>query len=190
MNHRYRLPIYALLIALLMACQTQEDQPKTKVYFDLNGFLQQQSEQLSKSNPKVTKQLTANQKSETTTIDSLNWTKELEIFQQADLNKPSYQLSYDVTKLGTLVMLYQLKPSEHLAVKELKIELDSVRNLPKTIEAVVSEDNLLFSSQKKLNIICQATADGRWCIKKYSVLGSQKLILTDLKNYSVVATVL
>lgn len=178
-----------IFLFLLGSCQTPADTEQTKVYFDLKGFIEKQIIELNKRKPLVTKEMSigSNQdKAETTTID---WSKELELFIQADLNKQAFQLSYDISQPTPNAYLYTLKKGEKLSVKSLKIVIDKTSKQPNLIEAVLQEKNKLYDSEKLLSLTCTMRPEGIWLIKTYKISGFQQLTLADKKGFSVTGTI-
>jgi len=108
---------------LLVGCTESETQNSTKTYLDLAGLVNKQITELNKNQPPTHKILVIEEKKEVLNTNKIDWQKELELFLQADINKQSYQLSYN--KEETLQMaLYTLKEGENLPVKSLKIIFD------------------------------------------------------------------
>ncbi|MDZ7935872.1 MAG: hypothetical protein U5M51_13105 [Emticicia sp.] len=67
------------------------------------------------------------EKKEVLNTKKIDWQKELELFLQADLNKQSYQLSYNKEETPQMAV-YTLKEGEKLPVKSLKIIFDEDKN--------------------------------------------------------------
>ena len=87
-------------LSLLAACEPgQAPGPATPhpAYFDLLGLLKTQSAQLNQHRPVVEKQvLLRDGEQETSRVAQTDWAKELQIFQQADINKPALRGRYVV----------------------------------------------------------------------------------------------
>ncbi|RSK43706.1 hypothetical protein [Hymenobacter rigui] len=157
-------------------------------YFDLPGFLEQQSQQLNQQQPAVEKQvLLRDGKQETTRVPKTDWAKELQIFQQADINKPALRGLYAVDSMtlpsGLLQRTYRRQSgTDHPVEKLTVISRDS---MVQDVTAMVAQDNPLVYSAKALELHCQ---NGR--LVSYSVNGVQKLILFDSVRYAVRGRVL
>ncbi|MFN4144679.1 MAG: hypothetical protein ACK4GN_02565 [Runella sp.] len=174
-------------LGLLGGCTSAEDSTPVKNYYDLKGFITQQVVELEKRKPAVEKQLTIGQNQETHTTTDIDWSKELDLFAQADLNKPAYLASYTVQKLGEFAWLYTLKQGEKQPVRSLKIVLDKASQKPTWIEAVLQEENRLYESQKHLLLQAALRPEGIWLIKSYDISGFQHLSMTEPKQYQVKA---
>jgi hypothetical protein len=105
---------------LLVGCTELETENSTKTYFDLASLVNQQIAELNKNQPLTHKNLAIEEKKEVLNTNKIDWQKELELFLQADLNKQSYQLSYNKEETPKMAV-YMLKEGENLPVKSLKI---------------------------------------------------------------------
>lgn len=163
---------------LLVGCTESETQNSTKTYFDLAGLVNQQITELNKNQPLTHKNLTIEKKKEVLNTNKIDWRKELELFLQADLNKQSYQLSYNKEETSQMA-LYTLKEGENLAVKSLKIIFDEDKKA-KNIEARVQTGNYLYQSEKHLFM----TLDKNHLIH-YQIDGWQELFIGNKKSFKV-----
>ncbi|GAA4018796.1 hypothetical protein GCM10022408_35810 [Hymenobacter fastidiosus] len=164
-------------------------QPVRKpLYFDVKGLLDVQTALLKQQNPAVEKQVQLRDgQPETARVPRVDWSKELQIFYQADINKSALRGAYSVlppvqTAQGTQ-QTYVRKPGIENAVERLAVIFSgpAVRE----ISAVLTQDNPLFFSRKKLVFTCLA---GK--LRSYRVEGLQKLVLFDTLRYSATARVL
>jgi hypothetical protein len=111
-------------------------------------------------------------------FNKIDWQKELELFLQADLNKQSYQLSYNKEETPKMVV-YMLKEGESLPVKSLKIIFDEDKSV-KHIEALIQTENYLYKSEKYLLM----TLDKNH-LTHYQIEGWQELFIGKKKNFKV-----
>ena len=167
---------------LLLGCAENSNQNTTKTYFDLAGFINQQISQLTNSQPLTQKNLLINEHTEAISTKDIDWKKELDLFVQADLNKQSYQLSYNTDSTQNTV-IYQLKKGENLPVKALKIEFDEEKS-PKHIEASMQVANYLYKSEKNLSMDFEKKQ-----LKNYQIEGWQKLFVGSKKGFKVVGKI-
>lgn len=152
-------------------------------YFNLLGFLEQQSTLLGQRRPAVEKQvLLRDGQQETTRVQPTEWAKELQIFQQADINKPALRSLYAVDSValpsGLVRRTYRRLPGTDHPVEQLTVT--SQGNVVQDITAAVAQDNPLVYSAKTLELHCQ---NGQ--LTSYRVNGVQKLILFDSIRYAV-----
>ncbi|SNR50733.1 hypothetical protein [Hymenobacter mucosus] len=187
-----------LLVSLLLlgACGPGEDttvrlNPANRKpgYFDVKGFLNQQVALLNQRKPAVDKQVELrNGQLETTRVAQTDWSKELQIFYQADINKPALRNAYTITPSAYSaggVQRYARKPGVEGTVESLTINAANGTNQVQELTAIIKQDNALFYSEKKLRLSC---TQGQ--ITSYEVTGVQKLVLFDSVRYSVRTRVL
>ncbi|UPL48973.1 hypothetical protein [Hymenobacter sublimis] len=180
----------ASMVVFLAACEAGEDATvrpnpanRKPAYFNLLGFLETQATLLNQRQPAVEKQvLLRDGQQETTRVTQLDWAKELQIFQQADINKPAlrglYQVDSAATAEGFTRRSYRRQPGTEHPVEQLTVlsEGSTVRELT----ATVAQDNPLVYSAKTMTLRCQ---NGQ--VASYQVRGVQKLVLFDSVRYSV-----
>jgi hypothetical protein len=152
-------------------------------YFDLLGFLQTQTTRLDRRRPAVEKRvLLRDGQQETTRTQPTDWARELQIFQQADINKPALRGLYTIDSVqlsgGLMQRTYRRQPGTDYPVAQLNV----VQQGPtvQSITAVVAQDNPLVYSAKNLELRCQ-----NGTVVSYRVTGVQKLILFDSVRYAV-----
>lgn len=185
MNYRFLTFVAAILLFSLLACNQEEardDAPKS--YYDLKGFIENQIVYLSEKKPEVSKTAILGNKREVSVTREMDWKKELELFVQADINKPSYRQSYEVIRNGPLHYEYRLKPGNDLPVAYLKIDTDSVLKQPMRVEALIRTKNKIYNSEKKLVLNAQKR-NSLLEINSYEVNGYQKLIFVEKKEFGI-----
>lgn len=175
--------VYVLSLMLgFSACQSESAEMKVKKYYDLKGLMEKQIEALKLENPKVQKDISINESVENQTIDSLDWSKELEFFVQADLNKPAFVNSYRVDS-SSVGVKYFLKETENLPVKFLEVNRigeDSIE-----IRALVSNNNYLYDTERNLKLSLQKSQ-----LIDYQINGFQKVVFGKKKMFKVEGKVL
>ncbi len=177
---------FACFILTIFSCNSPSSQSDTKTYFDLKGLLDAQIKLLNQSKPLVKKSLMVSNNQEQTAVTITDWEKELELFRQADLNKPAYKQSYETIKsekADTTTIEYRLKNTEKLPVKVLRIFLNKDQQFM-GLWAEVHQENMIYHSDKTLLMSCDPSKSGA-TIKSYQVKGYQKLVYFDEKPFSV-----
>ena len=175
--------VYVLCLMLgISACQSKSAEMKVKKYYDLKGLVERQIESLKSEKPKVQKDILVNEVSENQTVDSLDWTKELEFFIQADLNKPAFVSSYRVDS-SSMGVKYFLKETENLPVKFLEINRLGEDGIE--IKALVANNNYLYDTERNLKL---ALKQGQ--LIDYQIDGFQKVVFGKKKNFKVNGKVL
>lgn len=172
-----KLTYLLILSVFLTSCGAENQEGQTKKYFDLKGLIEQQIQVLQKRKPMIQKTISMAENSENQQIKSVDWAKELELFTQADLNKPAFISSYTIDSSAN-GMKYVLKETEKLPVKYLTIT--KVGGKTTQIEALVSNENYLYQSEKhlKLSLINEQLSD-------YQIDGFQKVVFGDKKDFKI-----
>jgi hypothetical protein len=151
-----------LLFFTLLAC-TSSTEPATHFYDWKKELNQLYSFPLS-----VKKTVILDGSTEVIDSVQVDLKKEWALFEEADLNKPAYALSYEDRSIPGTIQ-YVLKKGEDLPVRSFKIELDSLGR-PSSVDFEISSENLIYSTSKKLSMHLFA---GR--VVSYSISGSQAL---------------
>jgi len=184
-------------LLLLAACGSDDaarlGQPSRKpLYFDVKGLLDAQVVTLSKQNPAVEKKVQLrNGQLETTRVPHVDWSKELAIFYQADINKTALRGAYTLGNQGrpeTPWFFWQRRPGIDAPVVKLTVVpsgADTLRGPVELLTAVIRQDNPLFYSEKTLELHAR---QGK--LMSYEVRGVQKLVLFDTVRYSVSGRIL
>ncbi|MBO0360345.1 hypothetical protein J0X19_20460 [Hymenobacter sp. BT186] len=189
---------WLLPVALLLAACGSEDASvrpaanRKPNYFDVKGLLDTQIAELNRRQPAVEKQVRLrNGKIETTRVAKTDWNKELQVFYQADINKPALRGAYSETDSAAGqpdgVKVYKLvAPDAKAPVVSLAVNTPgAVPSTAQELTAIVRQDNALFYSEKRLRLRTQSGA-----LKEYEVQGVQKLIMFDTVYYTVRTRVL
>ena len=181
--------ILALMAVVLMSCENSEVEGNDeKYYYDLKGFINNQIIILNEKKPKVSKELIMDGHKEVSTNNDVDWKKELELFIQSDLNKPSYRQSYTVVRADSLSYEYILKPGEDLPVRHLNIKLDQTMHQPVAVKALLKSENKIYTSEKNISLTC-TKRENLLEISSYSVAGYQKLAFMKKKSFNVSAKI-
>lgn len=173
---RFFYSIFLLSTLLISSCTDSTQQNQPNVYFDVLGFVKRQIAHLSAQKPLVSKDVAINENRNQQTTRAIDWSRELELFTQADINKPALRSSYQIARPDSLTYRYTLKKSEeNLTVRSLIVRLDSLTHQPRRIEAVLQTNNPLYSSERQLLLESGPTAGRTWQVKYYKLSGFQKL---------------
>jgi hypothetical protein len=174
------------LVALsLFSCdsETENDRDQGRAFYDVAGFIHDQSIQLNEIKPTVVKTTRMGDESNKLSATEIDWQKELELFSQADLNKPAYRQSYLVSRPDSSTYQYTSKEGDRLSVRSLRIVVDST-NMPLYIKAVMKAENKLYTSEKIIEMHCRRVKN-LLRINSYRVEGFQKLAMMDKKPFLI-----
>jgi hypothetical protein len=166
-----------ILFMMLMSCNSDSQTEEIKRYFDLKGLIAKQIERLLTEKPLVIKTIAMADTSETQSIQTIDWTKELEFFTQTDLNKPAYINSYQVDS-SSMGVKYVLKENEKLPVKYLSISRVGEEGI--AVEALVSNDNYLYQTERHLKLSLNSNQ-----VTDYQIDGFQKIVFGNKKPFKI-----
>jgi len=161
-------------------------------YYDMDSLVTTQIVELMRLDPEVKKTaiLDDGEEEEKFHLDSLGWEKELQVFRDANINKPAFLGFYDVTRevednYSNLVFdEYNSSGEGKFAVKNFKVYyLRKPQNIKKVV-IVLNEQNELFKSERNLEMTFEEQGSNP-LISSYNVNGSQKLKLKDPMSYEV-----
>jgi len=176
-------------VLIVSACRdTATDPNEKKTYYDLKGFIDNQIVYLNEKRPKVTKTVRLNGKKEVRAEIETDWKKELELFAQADINKPAYRNSYSVIRSDSSIYEYRIKEGEKLPVQYLTIRVDSVTQQPVSVKALLRSENRIYSSEKSIELN-SSRRNNVLEVSAYSVKGYQKLLFMDSKSFDITAKI-
>lgn len=180
--------LYAVLLVstlFISSCTDSSQQNQPKVYYDVLGFVKRQITHLSAQKPLVSKAVAVNQNRNQQDTRDINWSRELELFTQADINKPALRSSYQIARPDSLTYQYTLKKAEErLTVRSLRVTVDPITHQPRRIEAVLQTNNPLYSSERHLLLESGATGK-QWRVQHYKLSGFQKLPYFTKNEFSV-----
>jgi hypothetical protein len=167
--------------ALLSACNEDIKENQVKKYFDLKGLIEKQIKTLNTQKPLVQKSIVVADSSENQSVKTIDWTKELELFTQADLNKPAFIQSYKVDS-SSMGVKYTLKETEKLPVKYLNISRAGEDGI--SVEALVNTDNYLYETERHLKLSIKNSE-----LTDYQIDGFQKIVFGDKKIFKINGTI-
>ncbi|GGC07899.1 hypothetical protein [Dyadobacter sediminis] len=170
-------------------CENREAEEKTiHTYFDLKGLIENKIVYLNERKPKVTKTIILNGKKEVSSTTKIDWKKELELFVQADINKPAFKNSYSTIKKSAAELEYVIKNGEDLNVRSLRIKMDTLQKQPYSIQALIKSENKIYKSEKYIELTF-SNKNNEWQPVSYSVKGYQKLLMMDPKSFDIAAKI-
>ncbi|KAB7729196.1 hypothetical protein F5984_16285 [Rudanella paleaurantiibacter] len=176
-----------LLSFVFLGCENASSKlPTEPVYYDVAGYVSGQIEKLTAQKPTVEKSTFISGQTNLQTTAQIDWAKELELFKQADINKPAFRTSYTITRPDSLTYEYKLKSTEDkLTVRSLRVQLDSVTRQPIQIQAVLKTENPLYMSERHLVLISGSQPRQGWGVHSYQIEGFQQLTYFDRNNFRV-----
>ena len=150
-----------------------------KVFFDLKGFVNAQSEMLQAEKTALSKTVTFNAKTESKIFSAseINWKNEFSAFSDADINKPSWRDSYEIRSAmhGDDSSVTYISRDLELPVILIFLNFTKERALD-SIYIETSQANPLYNTVKKMSY-----ATG----KRISISGTQHTVILGNENYSI-----
>lgn len=180
--------IGGLLFWAAFAC-TPKPQPSAEPimevlpYFDLKGYIEQEIPKVDGA--KVAKISRVQQKEESAEViySVQDWKEELDIFFQADINKPSLAQSYD-TQLNSSYLTHTLLPGEKGKVKEITVRYD--KDKPSGITVKLVEENMFYTSTTIGQVYFNVET---LTLDHYSVESTQKIWFLKPNNMKIMGAV-
>ncbi len=169
-----KLSILAFALALFSCNQQKEAEANTSLsYFDVKGYFGKEISHLQQLNPNVDKTVSINGVSEHKTAKITDWTKELAIFVNADINKTSWKGSFKASKQDGADIY--TSDSKKIPIKKVSV-MQGGEKVDK-VEIIIDNKNILYQSQDTLTYY----PDSLYIIKK-----NQKIRLLNEKKYLVI----
>ncbi|MEM7107187.1 MAG: hypothetical protein AAF519_03090 [Bacteroidota bacterium] len=185
--------ILALLIIALTSCEGV--QPSVvEDYFSLQDVLDSQYKLLAETRSSLYKVATAGNDSAQVLIhpDSVDWRKELGIFERLDINKPKlkgqFRIAMEEDEFSNLTIKSYTALNNEAEVKYLKLfYLEEESNFRK-LAAEWQESNPIYTSKRSLTLFFEDLS-GKIILSGYEISGIQKMLLQDEKAFSLQAKI-
>ncbi|MEQ9439685.1 MAG: hypothetical protein RIG62_11585 [Cyclobacteriaceae bacterium] len=163
-------------------------------YFDMPSLVQQQLLRLDSLHPSVEIIARIGDREETEQVkkDSSEWAETLQLFSDANINRPVLQGSYLVLdstdqQHGWKVRMYRAKQPQEVEIPYLTVYYqDSLLDV-RRIETKFHEENLLYNTSRQLEMQFKPSASGPQLVG-YRSEGRQKMVLQDSVHYLLEAT--
>jgi hypothetical protein len=179
-----------LLFAISFIACKQANLTYNKPYFDFDSLVNVQIKKISNTKDSIRKDAVIDGKQDHSSflIDSTRLAHEWDVFRQLDvINKPLYKGNYEITegkdtKSNLRVRTYRSKIKSPVPYVRFYFH-SGFQNLKK-IESNYQEENALYFTERDLMIELDDLS-GEPLIKRYSIMGSQKMILSDSVKFSI-----
>lgn len=181
-----------ILIGTAFGCQNIKPvDDNISYYYNLDSLINEQQMALQTIKPMLNKRarITNDSSQNSFTPDSLSWSNELNIFKEANINIPVLQGLYqsevrDDDRSNLKIKEFTPVEDQNLKVSFLRIYyLDNIQNIRK-LEAKYVEDNPIYHSGKDLRMVFE-DINGKPMLSKYTIHGSQKMILQDTVSFEI-----
>lgn len=175
------------LCFLLGSCDINRPSQELSIYFGLKSLFEQQIGILSELEPVVIKKVTLDNQSEEFELqpDSNQWIKELEVFLESNINKPSLVGAFDETDEDNRLN-YQRKDQLEDGVKSFEVIFYNSSDIPKEISISSSTNNSLYTSSRSLKLWFNNN-DGKPLLSAYEIAGNQTILSKNATAYRLEA---
>lgn len=191
----YRIAACLLCSLSMLACSDSNTAPEDReiYYYDVRGQLNAQLQELSTASAHLNKSTQVDEVVEEAKLqpDSAGWRRELDIFFQADINKPVFKNLYNDSSFhqsDTLVRVYQSKEKRETGVNYLKV-YQMPEGVTAKLEAEFSEKNNMYTSERLMQLFFIPSGDSIR-LSHYRISGLQKMILKDAVKYNVAGEII
>ena len=165
-----------ILLFVLASCQVEENKVRIPLYFDVNGLVEKQMAFLQAKKAAVKKDITINSAQEAARFAKVDWTKELSVFKEVDINAPILRDMYSMEKKENEdghSLIYTPREVKKKGVARLEVVMDGDGKVKAIYSKIISE-NLLYSSTRQLWMnFSQAT------LHSYKIRNVQDVIFKD-----------
>lgn len=164
------------IVLLLPACKPEIKEGEVKAkYFDLKAYFNAESSRLSRLNKPVRKTVTHNGVTETKEVKIDDWSRELSLFSESDINKPAWRDSYSVQTTPNIV-IYMATDDD---LKTREIIINKTGDKVKYIVIYNYTKNILYYTKEKLTY---------WPDSLYKIDKTQHVRLLGLNKYVITGT--
>ncbi len=180
-----------LLLSLsLGGCDSSSSGNKVSAYFDVAGLFAEQAKMMENIPFRKTASIDKQTEEKTLSFDSLEWTKELSMFINMDINKAVLVGAYEQESIpenkGSTIA-YTKKSTIDAGVQSLKIALDNEGKVV-GFYGLFEEENALYQNKRELSASF-TVKNGKSHLASYTISGYQKILMKDTVNYQVSAQI-
>ncbi len=152
MRIRRSLTFIVLSSSFFIACGTDQAIVENPPFFSMSTYIDQEIERLESAGTHLEKSITFNGAEESQTLEDVNYERELEMFRQADINRPAWLDKYEVDSImgdGQLQAILYRALDETLRIQELRIE-HGVNQSIQRIQVNSRSNTVLSDSEQEL----------------------------------------
>lgn len=171
-----KLILVLALPFLLVSCQENEPIANESNYFSTKHFFESEFNRLNSRSTLVKKITLLNGKIDSTGFKTVDWKKELELFENSDINKPAWKSSFKVDSIridSSLLIRYTAMDS---AISVQLLEIKILENQVKSIHVRKASSNFIYKTAQQLSYYVDSS---------YTIQGSQNVLWFYHSNYKV-----
>lgn len=147
--------LFAVAPLIIWSCGGNESkQSEEAIYFPLKDYIEVKAQDLDST--LVVKEITINGEKERMEkiMGTADWIKELELFTQADINRPSLAKSYE-TKRSEEYLIHELKPGEKAKIQKIVVRYED--GIIKELSFHAKSENPFYKSETRGAIFNRST---------------------------------
>lgn len=168
-----QINLFVFSIIFLSSCVGKTDKTTQELsYYDIKGFFETEIKKLSKTNPEVKKTVYHNKNEEVKILKITDWSQELNLFVESDINKSSWKKSYKIDSLPNQ-LIYTSK-DDNLRTK--KITIDFKNNKPVKFSIKNISTNYLYTTSEDLTFYVDSL---------YDIVKDQRVLLLGGNHYKI-----
>jgi hypothetical protein len=176
--------LFTLIPAFVWSCtSTENNQTSESVYFPMKDYFEVKSQELDSTF--LVKEITINGEKER--IEKImrteEWMRELELFIQADINRPNLAKSYE-TKRSEEYLIHELKPGEKAKIQKIVVRYED--GVIKELSFHAKSENPFYKSETR-GVIFNQSITGKF--DHYILDSYQKVVLIKPNRMVVKASV-
>lgn len=155
------------MLVALSSCQQEKVRDLQVAYFDNPTFFEAEIKRLNQAKMGAIKQLKAGESQGQARVAAIDWSKELEIFRQIDLNKAVYSGKFKVNNTS----------NEQLSITALDRTQDNI-NIVNFTKAIDSSSKIIWleATKKDVSIFTETTTHWRYVPDSgYSIHGEERI---------------
>ena len=176
-NHCSFLICFLLLFEACFQSNTTEATPNPTSFFDLETYFHKEVQRL-KNTKSIQKAVSIGTETEQKTIDNVNFSQELAVFTQSNINKSSLLEKYEVDSIfNAQEQLQQITyKAKNAALRTQHLAVFFHQNEVSKVEILNTSQNLIAQSEQKLRY---SPDEG------YSIQSQQKIVFSEPENMTV-----
>ncbi|MBB3697368.1 hypothetical protein KMW28_04255 [Flammeovirga yaeyamensis] len=179
---------FYFLASIIFSCDviTSEEENHQLYNYDINALIQKTVKDMDQTEVIVKKKVNYDGKTSEISVSDINWDSELEVFNDADINRPIFKDSYKKveTKEGQDIKIKYTSQSDKNEVKWLEITQND-QGITTSIQFLIKSKNALFQKEK----VGKLTYSNDGFLNQYSIQGNQDVVILGQKNYNIEAFV-
>lgn len=133
-------------LCYLSSCKPEVRHDGSQRYFDLKGYFSGEAQRLGKRHKAISKMVNYNNQPETKDIIIKNWQRELALFAESDINKPSWRDSYKQAISNDSIVYTAIDTNLNTRYIAIKLQAKKVSR----VRIVNFTKNLLYQTKENL----------------------------------------